>query len=67
MFMYSMVVAAVIPDPLNPEIEVKLKTSINHCRRIIKMLHGDRSGGFAPSGTLPALDGGENSKLQKVT
>jgi len=28
MFMYSMVVAAVIPDPLNPEIEVKLKTSI---------------------------------------
>lgn len=31
------------------------------------MLHGDRSGGFVPSGTLPALDGGENSKLQKVT
>lgn len=28
MFMYSMGVAAVIPDPLNPEIEVKLKTSI---------------------------------------
>jgi hypothetical protein len=30
------------------------------------MLHGDSSGGFAPIGTLPALDGGENSKLQKV-
>jgi hypothetical protein len=28
MFMYSMVVAAVIPDPLNPEIEIKFKTSI---------------------------------------